>query len=128
MPLFKSWQMFTEAQKQSPDGRLVFDNNGAPVMHRVPVPRWTKEQAINLLKAKAFPLVQSACRDGWHIHLIDFVQYQHKIPNADECDQIVLDFQKVERNTQDSPKRQKILEMRGRAKSHLLNKKLQAAE
>lgn len=112
MSTFRSYQKLVTRPKRDPNGSPLTKADGTPIMETVEVPRWSTEATINFLRAKGRELTQTAVRDGWHINLIDFVQHQHRLPSMAECEDLVLDFQKIEAATQNSPKRPAILEKR----------------
>lgn len=113
MSMFKSWQKYAFVEE--------FDNSGASLgLKRTEVARWSTEHTINWLRRSGRELVQNACRDGWHINLIDFVQHQHRLPNGEECEALVMDFDKIERGTEHHPKRHVILKKREEVKAELL--------
>ncbi len=120
MSLFRSYRKFATRQKKSGEGKPLTDHEGKPIMETVEVPRWSTEATIAFLRANGRELTRNACRDGWHINLIDFVQHQHRMPNQAECEELVLDFQKIEQTTQHSQKRPQILAKRVEIKNELL--------
>jgi hypothetical protein len=120
MGMFKSWQKYTTRQAKDPNGGLRRHNDGSPIMETVEVPRWTTPETVNWLRRYGRELTQNACRDGWHINLIDFVQHQHRLPNGEECEALVMDFDKIERGTEHHPKRHVILKKREEVKAELL--------
>ena len=120
MPEFQSYQKHVTEQRTDRAGKPLYDDDGLPKMQQIKVLRWSTEAAINFLRSKGRQMAREACRDGWHVNLIDFVQHQHALPNPDECEQLVRDFQKIEHWTQHSPKRQQILENRERIKTQLM--------
>lgn len=128
MPAFNNWKKFHKVPAKSPNGGVLRHTDGSPMLETVEVPRWSTPETINFLKARGRSLAETACRDGWHISLIDFVQHQHRLPSSAECEEIVLDFQKIEAATQHSIKRQQIVETRNRIKAELIGEELQAAE
>lgn len=85
---------------------------------------WPSARTIMFLKSKAMPLVRNACRDGWHLRLHEFVSYKHRLPNADEIDDLVAEHMKIERMLEtDNPaifSKQKSLEGREKVKRMLL--------
>ena len=127
MPMFQNWTRYHDAPVKAPDGSPVLRADGTPCTERVEVPRWTTDEVVRFLLAKGQRLANSAVRDGWHVQLIGFVQHQHRLPNADECELIVLDHQKIERATEGTSKRQAILETRARL-AEAVSPTLQAAE
>lgn len=128
MPAFQNWKKFHKVPAKSQAGQALRHTNGSPMLETVEVPRWTTPETINFLKAKGRSLAEAACRDGWQISLIDFVQHQQRLPSTAECELIVLDFQKIEAATQHSTKRPQIMETRNRIKAELIGEELQAAE
>lgn len=120
MSMFKSWQQRIIRPKEGANGLPVMKADGQPVLETIEVPRWSTEATVNWLRTRGRDLTRNACRDGWHINLIDFVQHQHRLPRPDECEELVLDFQKLERETEFSPKRQEILKKREQVKAELL--------
>lgn len=113
MPMFNNWRKYTE--------KPTYDGNGTFIgATRTEVPRWSTEATVNFLRAHGRQLARNACRDGWHISLIDFVQHQHRLPGGDECELIVADFHKIEAATQNSAKRPQILETRDKIRHAIL--------
>lgn len=121
MSMFKSYQKFSAVE--------VFDDFGAAAgTKRVEVPRWSTEVTVNWLRSHGMSLVKVAVRDGWHVSLIDFVQHQHRLPNPHECEDLWIDFQKIETATKHSPKRGEMLKTRERIKAALVGEIHEAAE
>lgn len=123
MSMFKSYQKYETRQKKSPDGAPLFwldgPHKGEPMTERIEIPCWSTDHTIDYLRHQGRELTRTACRDSWHINLLDFVQHQHRLPNQDECEQLVLDFQKIEQATEHSRKRREILEKREAIKTEL---------
>lgn len=120
MSAFKSHQQYITRPKTDPLGAPLTKPDGEPIMEKVEVPRWSREAGITFLKTKGRELTRAACRDGWHVMLLDFVQYRHRLPNDAECEQLVIDHQKVEAATPHSHKRPEILKKRADLAEQLL--------
>ena len=120
MSSFKSHQQYVRRPKLGAGNIPITGVDGKPVLETVEVPRWSKEAGINFLKAKGRELTRAACRDGWHVMLLDFVQYRHRLPNDAECEELVMDHQKVEAATPHSIKRPEILKKRADLAEQLL--------
>ncbi|WP_420415269.1 hypothetical protein [Roseibium sp.] len=122
---FRSWVEYEQKPVLTEFGQPVHDQNGAPKMKQVERPRWSTPDTVNWLRRWGRDMAQNACRDGWHMRLLDYVSYRHRLPSPDDIEALVLEQQRIDW----SKPSQQVVEMRQRLKSDLLKPlELQAAE
>lgn len=71
---------------------------------------------MNWLRKNGKGLAAQACEQGWHMRLIGYVAYRHRIPTADHIEELILESQRIDRH-QLPPS---CYENRKRAKEYLL--------
>ena len=113
---FTSWAVFEEKPVLTDLGQPVFDADGAPKTKKVEKPSWTTPETLNWLRRYGRELSQNACRDGWHMRLLDYVAHRHRLPSPDEIETLVLEQGRIDQ----AKLPQSVLNTRAALKAELL--------
>lgn len=120
MSLFRSWRRMIETPVCNDAGAPLHGSDGRQLVEWVEAERWSTPFTVEWLRKNGGELMRTACRDGWHINLIDFVQHKNRLPNSRQCEALVIDFQNIEKATKGGPKRAAIQAKRAEIKAQLL--------
>lgn len=73
------------AEQQS----FLLDDEGP---RAAPAYRLSRERAIKLCKSSRSQIVAKSTREGWAIHLLDFVELNHRLPFGSEIQTLIDEF------------------------------------
>lgn len=80
---------------------------------------WSTEATVNFIRRRGKDLAKSACSQGWHMQLIDFVSHRHAMPFGDDIEAIIAKRNGIHAMLTEPPKQ--VLDDRERLKAALLS-------
>lgn len=88
IPKFHSFRRMVDVEKMREDGTIF--------KTRVALEPWSFPVATQYIRSRGIALAATAVREGWHVHLINYVAYQQSMPDSEGIRLIKENAERVE--------------------------------
>lgn len=95
--MFKNWREFERKAVIGQDGAPMHNVDGSPVMEDVQIPQWSFDATVNWIRKHGRQIARQACDEGWHMRLLDYVSHRHRLPSANDIEDMIYEQKIIDR-------------------------------